>query len=758
MGNVLANNGFGEDFDADGDPLSVAPTTMGTAQGGIVEIFEDGDFTYTPLTGFTGQDYFDYTLLDGSGGNDRGTVMIEVVEPNATPDAQDDEFTATPDAPLSGNLLADNGNGVDSDPDGDALHVFAETVTTVQGGTVTIYENGDFTYTTAEGFAGVDSFNYILLDDRDGVDFGHVDITVPSNRAPEAQDDFFGTDEDVMLTDNVLANDSDPDGDALTVTNAGTFMTANGGTVVLTESGDLTYTPAENYYGSDSFDYTVSDLLGLLSHASVNITIAPVNDNPVAQNDAFTTAEDTALTGNVLVDNGNGGADSDVDGDSLSVQAGAYMTENGGVIVMYEDGMFAYLPAENYNGHDSFEYTIVDGQGGQAKGLIEFDVTPVNDAPEAQDDNFTVNEDTVLTGNVLADNGNGADSDVDGDQLRVEAATISTVAGGTVVLLENGEFTYTPAENYYGADSFEYTLSDGNGLSDTATASINVLPVNDAPEPANDYFEATVDMPLSSGNVLLNDSDIENDPLSVIAGIFDTQSGGEIEFFEDGTFIYMPEFGFYGTDSVQYMVTDGQDTSLASVTFNVDFLDTDIVGTEYDDVLRGTQGPDRLFGLDGNDTLDGKAGIDWINGMGGDDYIKGRLGNDVLIGGDGDDEIVGNGGDDVFYGGNGSDTLFGGNGFDTFIFREGETGIDTIKSFGQEDGDALDISDLLQNFDPLADAISDFVLISQGNNNDSILSVDADGGGDSFVTIAILDGLPDIPDAQTLLEKGNLIV
>ena len=204
---------------------------------------------------------------------------------------------------------------------------------------------------------------------------------------------------------NVLTNDSDVDGDPLTILTTGTLATAEGGTVVMAADGSFTYTPATDFHGTDSFGYTVKDGIGGTAAATVTLDVAPVNDAPVAEDDSFGATEDTALTGDVLAN------DSDPDGDVLTVSSvGTLTTAEGGTVVMAADGSFTYTPAADFNGLDSFGYTVKDGNGGTAAATVTLDVAAVNDAPVAADDAFGGTEDTIVTGQVLLN-----DSDPDGD-------------------------------------------------------------------------------------------------------------------------------------------------------------------------------------------------------------------------------------------------------------------------------------------------------------------------------------------------------
>ncbi|PCJ99994.1 MAG: hypothetical protein COA45_04050 [Zetaproteobacteria bacterium] len=175
-GNVLVNNGSGLDSDPDGTTLGVVAGTYASLHGSVV-VSANGDFIYTPTAGYNGADSFTYTLDDGFGGSDTATVNITVRPPNVAPIAQDDAFTGDEDISITGNVLSDNGNGVDTDPDSDPMTVVAGTFATTNG-SVVISSNGSFTYTPNTGYVGTDSFTYTLQDDRGASDVGTANITV----------------------------------------------------------------------------------------------------------------------------------------------------------------------------------------------------------------------------------------------------------------------------------------------------------------------------------------------------------------------------------------------------------------------------------------------------------------------------------------------------------------------------------------------------------------------------------------------------
>src|SRR6185369_8018773 len=246
------------------------------------------------------------------------------------------------------------------------------------------------TYTPAGNYNGADSFTYTISDGKGGTATATVSVTVSAvNDPPAAVADTATTPEDTAATINVLANDSDLDGDTLAIT---AVTQGTHGTVAFTAT-NVTYTPAANYNGADSFTYTISDGKGGTATATVSVTVTAVNDPPAAVADTATTPEDTAATTNVLAN------DSDLDGDTLAITA---VTQGTHGSVTFTTANVTYTPAANYNGADSFTYTISDGKGGTATATVSVTVTAVNDPPAAVADTATTPEDTAATINVLA--------------------------------------------------------------------------------------------------------------------------------------------------------------------------------------------------------------------------------------------------------------------------------------------------------------------------------------------------------------------
>ena len=495
--------------------------------------------------------------------SDTAKVEVTVTPVNDLPVAKDDAATINEDDKATGNVLTN-----DTDADGDTLSASLDTGPSK--GTLVFSSDGSFTYTPNANVSGTDSFTYTADDGNGGTDSATVTITInPLADAPVAKDDTATTDEDKAVIINVLANDSDADGDTLKVSSA---SAASDGTVTVNADGTITYDPDANFTGTDSFTYTITDG-ALTATAKVTITVTGVNDPPVAVDDKFTTAEDTKL---IVAAPGVLAGDTDADGDPLTASLATGPTN--GTVTVNGDGSFTYTPNGNFNGPDSFTYKIEDGKGGSDIGQVDISVTAVNDAPVAAGQKLTTNEDIKLDGTVTA-------TDADGDTLTFKLGTGPT--NGTLVFNSDGTFSYTPALNKSGTDSFTFTASDGTATSNVATIDITVTAVNDAPDAVDDKGVTDSDTKLEvlAPGILGNDTDPEGSALTVAAvngsaGNVNTQitlpSGALLTVNDDGSYTYDPNGKFEGlgagntaTDSFTYQATDGSLTDTATVKITI---------------------------------------------------------------------------------------------------------------------------------------------------------------------------------------------
>ncbi|MFW1445492.1 tandem-95 repeat protein, partial [Vibrio parahaemolyticus] len=304
----------------------------------------------------------------------------------------------------------------------------------------------------------------------------------------------------IITTEELLSNVDDEDKDTLSVENL--IIDKGNGTLVDNGDGTWTFTPQINDDTEVSFTFDIIDDEDLVVSGSANLDILPINDAPNAENDVITTEEDTAVTIDVLVN------DSDVEGDALSIQSASVPSEQGSVDIV--DGKLVFTPAENFNGEATITYIVTDGDlTDEAKVTVT--VTPVNDSPVAVDDTTSIQEDTAVTIDVLPN-----DSDVDGDKLSIQSASVPE-AQGKVEIVE-GKLVFTPAENFNGDAEITYTVTDGQ-LTDEAKVTVTVNPVNDAPiikvEAVESITEDAVNTDTVVATLTVRDTDTPEDQLTV---------------------------------------------------------------------------------------------------------------------------------------------------------------------------------------------------------------------------------------------------
>ncbi|EJM7148097.1 tandem-95 repeat protein, partial [Vibrio parahaemolyticus] len=303
-----------------------------------------------------------------------------------------------------------------------------------------------------------------------------------------------------ITTEELLSNVDDEDKDTLSVENL--IIDKGNGTLVDNGDGTWTFTPQIDDDTEVSFTFDIIDDEDLVVSGSANLDILPINDAPNAENDVITTEEDTAVTIDVLVN------DSDVEGDVLSIQSASVPSEQGSVDIV--DGKLVFTPAENFNGEATITYIVTDGDlTDEAKVTVT--VTPVNDSPVAVDDTTSIQEDTAVTIDVLTN-----DTDVDGDKLSIESASVPKEQGTVEVV--NGKLVFTPAENFNGDAEITYTVTDGQ-LTDEAKVTVTVNPVNDAPTIKVDAVESITEDAVSIDTVVatltVRDTDTPEDQLTV---------------------------------------------------------------------------------------------------------------------------------------------------------------------------------------------------------------------------------------------------
>jgi uncharacterized repeat protein (TIGR01451 family) len=440
---VVAN-----DSDPNGDSLAVVSVRQPVGAGiGVASVNPDGTVRFVPDAGFVGTAVFTYTISDGV---DTATATVRISVPDVAPVAVDDDAVTPSGTAVDIDVLAN-----DLDDNGQPLVVdsVSQPVGGATVGIASITIDGTVRFVPNASFRGIATFTYAM---SDGANPATATVrVVVLNAPPDALDDEASTASATPVDLDVLANDRDANGDALSV--IGVAPPTNG-SVVVGPGGVLTYTPNVGFKGIDTFAYIVTDGTDTAT-AIARVDVA--NSPPLGGADRRTTRAGTAITIDVL------GNDFDPNGDALSV-VGLFVAPSHGTAAVNPDGTVGYVPNAGFKGLDTFVYSVSDGTDSATATVT---VTVLDGPPVAFDDTATTPMSTATTISVL-----GNDEDPNDDLLEVVAT--STPARGSVVINPDGTITYTPDPGFVGVDSFDYTITDGT---ETSTATVTITVVAGAP-------------------------------------------------------------------------------------------------------------------------------------------------------------------------------------------------------------------------------------------------------------------------------------
>ena len=697
--------------DVNGDPLTAVNLT---ADRGTVTSLGNGNYTLSLPANQSGAVVLSYQVTDGNGGSANAQRTVTFTAVDDAPTAADGTATTAEDTAVQIDVASLIG-----EVDGNAYTVSATSADGIVSVAGTV-----ITFTPAANSNGAKSITYTVTDSTGAMlaDSGTIAVTVtPVNDAPVAVSDSLTTAEDTPLVISdpqvLLGNDTDADGDTLTIVEVITDANGNG-TVTRDSNGVITFTPDADYNGPATFSYRISDgTTTSVATATVNVAVSAVNDAPTGSSTA-TLANGTEDQGTYFVST----ADllqgfGDVDSPNLAV---VNLTAQGGstalTVTPVANGYTVTLPAD-FNGSVALSYGVTDGEF-TIPGSLSFTVDAVNDAPVAVADTLNATEDTVASfaPSLLL----GNDTDADGDTLTVQ--DVQSVSGGTVALDSAGNIVFTPAANFNGPATFTYRVTDGTAISAAATVTVNVAAVNDAATiTGTSTGSVTEEGPLTtSGDLDVSDVDSGE-------AVFRTPASLQGSY---GTFTFNSTTGAWGytldnanpavqalntgqtlSDTLQVTSSDGTATATLTVTVNgLNEPQDGIYGTEASETITGTAAGENIFGLGGNDVLIGLGGADRLDGGNGSDTasyagsaaavtanlllggatggdgqgdtfvsienLLGSANNDSLTGNDadnvldgsgGNDTLIGNGGNDRLVGGAGTDNMSGGQGNDVYI-------------------------------------------------------------------------------------------
>ena len=619
--------------DVDGDTITFAIDPADARVTGLDA--NTGDFTFTPDLNSNGTQSFTFRTNDGALDSALATVTVNVDPVQDAPVADARTAGVNEDDSV---VIALSG----TDPDGDPL-TFAIDSPPTNGALGTVVSTGTTTatveYTPTANYTGPDSFTFTVDDGTVASAPATVSITVSNVNDPPTVDDVSDTtDEDVAVT--LTLTGGDIDGDPLT------FSVVSGpgdGTLgAITSTGpttaQVTYTPDGDFNGSDSFTVKANDgTVDSSSNATISITVNPVNDPPTATAGSETVDEDDSVVITL--------AGTDVDTSDLTFAIVSGPT-SGGLSGISGNGAgqtatVTYTPTADYNGADSFTFTVNDGTTTSAAATVSITVDPVEDPPTATAGSETVDEDDSVVITL-------AGADVDGDALTF-AISAGPTSGGLSGISGNGvgqtaTVTYTPTADYNGPDSFDFTVNDGTTTSAAATVSITVNAVNDPPAAVDETYDAfgntelivvtdlTEPTPVLrgpgvriQGTVVGNDTDGDGDTLTATAASGQaTAQGGAVDIQADGTFVYTPAVGSTTTDTFTYTVTDGTANDTGTVTINLSnmiwYVDADAAAggdgrshTPFDTMPATVGGTGDIIHVGESASPTGGAGITLLN-------------------------------------------------------------------------------------------------------------------------------------------------
>ena len=353
------------------------------------------------------------------------------------------------------------------------------------------------------------------------------------------------TAEDTAASTTLAATDID--GDVLTYI---IVSNPSNGSLGSVNGADVTYTPTANWNGTDTFTFKSNDGTVDSNIATVTVTVATVNDAPVA-NDVTASMDENKIAGRyqpvtITLDA------TDVEGDALTYFKQSDPTN--GTLGSITNNQVVYTPTQDFNGEDTFIYKATDGSADSNGATVTITINSVNDAPVTTNQSAATNEDTAVDITLTS-------TDVDGDTIIY--SIVSDVSNGTTSL-SGATVTYTPTANWNGSDTFTFKANDGTVDSNTATLTITVAAVNDAPATTN---VSTTTAYETATNITLSGTDIDGDTLTY--SIVSDVSNGSTSL-SGSTVSYTPNSTWSGTDTFTYKANDGTaDSNTATVTITV---------------------------------------------------------------------------------------------------------------------------------------------------------------------------------------------
>ena len=734
---------FSQASDSDSDQLTLSLKTLPTS--GVARIIdvttadEEGNLIttkkieYNPNADFNGLDSLIYEISDGNGGVVDKTLDIEVSSVNDMPNAVNIDVNTDEDSSVAIDVLASS-----SDADSDQLSVVG--IYGVTSGMANMVD-GKILYTPDADYNGISSFNYVISDGNGGFNAKSVNVTVNAvNDMPLATISSAETNEDTKTVIDIMAGVSDADGDDLIlslvngpangVAKIVDVVTSNldGNQVTIKK---IEYNPNNDFNGSDSLTYRVSDGKGGVVTKTLSINVNSINDVPVTTNDNVSVSEDqsvkiAAFANDADVEDGN------FDKNNIAIIAAALH----GTVILNDDLTFTYTPDSDYSGSDSFSYQVSDNDGSASNTAnVYLNISAINDAPTTDG---VADSQNLAAGKFFSyDLSSLGFRDVDGDTINVS------------VKLTNGD----DLPSWLSFNSETKILSGTSSDADVGSIGLQLI-ASDGKTEVIQKFALSISKPIiQNPNIAVNIIAVSanNDEVFANKGTIDIVTGND----SDNIFQYEQDEVWTDTNIVAWNPYTNDQFSVVGKVRSFDAFDggggdNTLNLTDSDDVLalddlissNPSASGSRLFGIktinakggndiidlssnsftygdvtingsDGNDILWANDGNDTINGDSGNDHMVGGRGDDILSGGDGNDTIKGYDGNDIMIGDKGADVMIGGAGNDQFIFTDLADSTDSETDFILDfirGEDQINLSNL--GFDSIAQGV--------GSNSSSI--------------------------------------
>lgn len=547
VGQAVVISVFSNDFDPDGDTITLVSHTK--PSNGLLVHGGNGVFTYTPDSGFVGEDSFEYTISDGVGGQTTTKVTISVEAlANQGPiiiNSYVDAFSGDPTIITVEDILS----GGTRDPDGDPL------IIDLCGETQQGFLGFSLQYLSNDGFEGQDFFTCRVCDIHGSCGTVTIFINVgPEAQPPVAVDDEAITTENTPVIIAVLSNDYDPDGSGVVTLVQNTDP--RNGSLEYSGSGLFTYTPNFGFIGRDNFEYTIKDDQRMRATAKVTISVEAANDAPIAMNDMYTI---NANSGSSLIMDV---VANDIDPREGGLSLEGFTQPRNGLVVENKDGTLAFTPDDDFIGQDLFTYIVSDGINMSNEGVVIINVVDGNSPPQIADNTFdgttgvplTITIPEILEGTVDPD-GN--------DDLFVESCGLPQ--SGDLVLLDvakNTEITsdlvYTSTSDFEGQDSFTCLICDSQNECGTTNVYINISNTGSVTPPVaiDDFFTIQENTQQVDLDVLANDKPTGDDSI-YIAEVTQPVYGSITISNDQSLLTYFPDQDFSGIDLFEYIIMNG---------------------------------------------------------------------------------------------------------------------------------------------------------------------------------------------------------